>query len=319
MFKKTILFYAALIFVFTGAVSSPALAEQDEEGSKDHPIVSRFEGSVIKAYEYFSYDRLKLATGMEEGEVEKTAFEGKVTRIVYKGPEGHSSLEIYRNYQMALKDAGFEILQECIDDHQKCMKFAHFQIDGYKYGEHAGSGKDARYLFAKLDDPEGDIRVSVHTALGGGPTPYTLLQVVEEKPMDTGKVQVDIDAEAMAEDIDKKGSVRVYGIHFDTDKATIKKKSESTLAEIATLLEQKPKLRLGIVGHTDAVGNMEYNMDLSRKRAQAVVNFLSSEHGISENRLTSHGVGPLAPVASNEDEAGRARNRRVELVKIPKR
>lgn len=145
-------------------------------------MISWFEGSVIKAYEYFNYDRLKLATGMADDEVEKTAFEGEVTRIVYKGPEGRSSLEIYRNYQMALKDAGFEILHECIDDHQKCMEFAHFKIDGFKYGEKAGMGKDARYLFAKLDDPEGDILVSVHTALGSGPTPYTLLQLVEKNP-----------------------------------------------------------------------------------------------------------------------------------------
>lgn len=317
MFKKNILFSAALIFVFIGAVSSPALAKKDIEGSQDHPMVSRFEGAVIKAYEHFSYDRLELATGMEEGEAEKTAFEGEVTRIVYKGPEGRSSLEIYRNYQLALKEAGFEILYEYTEDHRKCMELAHFQIDGYKYGEKAGMGKDARYLLARLEEQKGDTLVSVHTALGGGSTPYTLLQVVEEKPMDTGKVKVDIDAEEMGANIDEKGSVRIYGIHFDTDKARIKDKSESTLAEIAALLGQKPELSLGVVGHTDAVGNMEYNMDLSRKRAEAVVSFLSSEHRISEDRLSSHGVGPLAPVASNEDEAGRARNRRVELIKMP--
>ncbi|MCF8110721.1 MAG: DUF4892 domain-containing protein, partial [Desulfobacteraceae bacterium] len=146
MFKKAVLFSVILLFVFSGAVSTFAGAEKDEEGSKDHPMISRFAGSVIRAYEHFNYDRLKLATGMEEDEVEKTAFEGEVTRIVYKGPEGHSSLEIYRNYQMALKEAGFQILFECIDDHQKCMKFAPFEIDGFKYGEVAGMGKDARYL-----------------------------------------------------------------------------------------------------------------------------------------------------------------------------
>lgn len=316
MLKKIILFPVALIFVFSVAYSTFAQTEKDVEGSKDHPMISRYEGSTIRAYEQFAYDRLKLATGMEGGEVEETAFEGKVTRIVYKCPKGRSALEVYRNYQMALKDGGFEILYECIDDHRKCMKCAQFQIDGLKYHEIAGMGRDARYLFAKRADSEGDIFVSVHTALSRGQNAYTLLQVVEEKPMDTGKVQVDIDAEEMSEYIDEKGSVRIYGIHFDTDKAKIKEKSEPTLAEIATLLEQNPDLFLGVVGHTDNTGSLEYNMNLSRKRAEAVVDFLISEHGISEDRLTPHGVGPLVPVASNENEDGRLQNRRVELVRL---
>ncbi|MCF8111955.1 MAG: OmpA family protein, partial [Desulfobacteraceae bacterium] len=214
-------------------------------------------------------------------------------------------------------EAGFQILFECIDDHQKCMKFAPFEIDGFKYGEVAGMGKDARYLFARINAPDGDILVSVHTAVAGGSTSYTLFQVVEKKTMDTGKVQVDIDAEKMAEDIDKKGSVSIYGILFDTDKAKIKEKSESTMTEIASLLEQKSDLRLYIVGHTDATGSLEYNMNLSRKRAKAVVNYLTSKHEIRQERLIPRGVGPLAPVASNETEEGRARNRRVELVKMP--
>ncbi|MGM0481156.1 MAG: OmpA family protein [Pseudomonadota bacterium] len=315
MFKKGFLYYLLVGFVF--AAGNPAFAQtkDDEEGSKDHPMVSRYEGSYITAYERYAYDRLALGTGIKDEEVEEITVEGAVTRNVYKGPDGRSSLEIFRNYQMALTEAGFEILYKCIDDHFKCMDFAHFQIGGYKYGEVAHSGKDARYLYAKLANPNGDIFVSLHTAVKGQ-TPYTLLQVVEEKPMDTGKVNVDIDAQAMADDIDETGSVRLYGIHFDTNEATIKEKSESTLAEIADLMDQQPELRLNVVGHTDAVGDINYNMDLSRKRAEAVVAFLSSQYGVAEGRLKAHGIGPLAPVASNEDEDGRARNRRVELVKI---
>ncbi|MFP4532160.1 MAG: OmpA family protein [Desulfobacterales bacterium] len=186
--------------------------------------------------------------------------EGEVTKIIYAAPEGLSVLQVQRNYQIALKEAGFEIVYEC-------------------FGEN-------------LDE------------------------ILEEKPMDTGNVKVDIDAEAMAEDIEEKGSVRVYGIRFDTDKATIREESESVLAEIAALLERESDLRFFVVGHTDAVGSKEYNMDLSEKRAEAVEAFLVSEHGISEDRLIPQGAGPLAPVASNEDEDGRAQNRRVELVKI---
>ena len=142
------------------------------------------------------------------------------------------------------------------------------------------------------------------------------LRVLEEKPMSPGKVKVNIDAETMAEDIDEKGSVSLYGIHFNTDKANIKEKSESTLAEIAKLLDQEPKLNLGVVGHTDATGNIDYNMNLSQRRAEAVVEFLTTEYDLDDEKLTPYGIGPLAPVSSNEEEDGRARNRRVELIKI---
>ncbi|MBS3756859.1 MAG: OmpA family protein [Desulfobacterales bacterium] len=325
MFKKNILFFAALIFVFSGAVSFPALAaEKDKEGSKDHPMISRYEGSYISGYEHFNYDRLTFYTGKENGELQEITPEGEVTQILYFLPTELSVLQVQRNYQMALKDAGFEIVYECFSDTDECPYSVFEGMLGDHYsGDHSKNvfvGKDQSYFLAKLPQDDGNMYVSAHTLLSEWADkdnqPVTLLQILEEKPMETGKVKVDIDAQAMADDIDEKGSVRVYGIHFDTDKATIKEKSESTLAEIAALLEQESDLRLLVVGHTDAVGEKEYNMDLSEKRAEAVEEFLVSEHGISENRLIPHGVGPLAPVSSNEDEDGRAQNRRVELVKI---
>ena len=314
MSKKAVLFPVILIFVFTGVVSTFALAEDDVEGSQDHSMISRFEGSVIKDYEQFNYDRQEFVTGMEEGEVEKTAFEGKTTRIRYTAPEECSVLEVHRNYKLALQDAGFEIVYECGDD-AKCHKVNDFDTP-LGYDNVFGRGSNRNYSLARLAGSEKDVVVGVFTARRHDKT-RTLLLIVEEMPMETDKVEVEIDAEDMAEDIDKKGSVSIYGILFDTDKATIKKESESTLAEIAALLEQKPDLRLYIVGHTDDTGSLEYNMNLSRKRAKAVVDYLSSKNGIRQERLIPRGVGPLAPVASNETEEGRARNRRVELVKMP--
>ncbi len=218
---------------------------------------------------------------------------------------------------LALKNAGFEILFECIDEGGEDCLWLYWDyemnIDGTK---DFFRGKDYHYFLARLSDSEGDVYVSVHTMRRGDKFPATALQVVEEKPMETGKVKVEIDAETMANDIDEKGTVRIYGIHFDTDKATIKEKSESTLAEIASLMELNPELNLGVIGHTDATGSEEHNMDLSKRRAEAVVEFLTSEQNISGNRLKPRGLGPWAPVASNDDEEGRAQNRRVELVKI---
>jgi outer membrane protein OmpA-like peptidoglycan-associated protein len=109
--------------------------------------------------------------------------------------------------------------------------------------------------------------------------------------------------------------VVLYGIHFDTDKYDIKPESEPTLGEIARLLQQDPTLRLNVVGHTDNVGGLEYNEDLSERRAASVVTYLTGRHGIDASRLSPVGAGMTSPIASNDTEEGRAKNRRVELVK----
>ena len=105
----------------------------------------------------------------------------------------------------------------------------------------------------------------------------------------------------------------IYGILFDTDAATLKAESEATLAEIVSVLKDNAGLSIYVVGHTDDVGALDYNQDLSLRRAVAVTDALVAK-GISRDRLTPLGAGPMAPVASNATEDGRALNRRVELV-----
>ena len=107
----------------------------------------------------------------------------------------------------------------------------------------------------------------------------------------------------------------VYGIYFDTGKATLKPESDAALAEIAKLLTADTALKLNVVGHTDNAGSLDANMKLSQARAEAVAKALTRRHGIAASRLKSFGVASLAPVASNDSEDGRAKNRRVELVK----
>jgi outer membrane protein OmpA-like peptidoglycan-associated protein len=107
----------------------------------------------------------------------------------------------------------------------------------------------------------------------------------------------------------------VYGITFDTGKSEIKLASQPALVEIAKLLKGQPALKLHVVGHTDNVAGLDLNLRLSKARAEAVVQALTTKHGINAGRLIPHGVGPVAPVTSNDAEAGRAKNRRVELVK----
>jgi outer membrane protein OmpA-like peptidoglycan-associated protein len=134
------------------------------------------------------------------------------------------------------------------------------------------------------------------------------------KPQDIEFDLISVTGETMANEIDKSGRVAVYGIYFDTDSANIKPDSATTLAEIARLLKLRPDLTLYIDGHTDDQGSDDYNLDLSKKRATAVVAALVEHHGVGSGRLEPRGLGESQPVAVNDSEEGRSWNRRVELV-----
>jgi OOP family OmpA-OmpF porin len=187
--------------------------------------------------------------------------------------------------------------------------------------EYALTGaKDQNYLTAKRASPQGDVYASVYVANGEFDLhretfahAIVLLDVVETVPMETKMVTVD--AATMAKEVAAAGHVALYGIYFDTDKADLKPESAPTIEEIAKLLTQDPKLTMYVVGHTDNVGGHAYNMGLSERRAAAVVRELTTKHGIQAARLKPAGVGPLSPAAPNDAEEGRAKNRRVELVK----
>lgn len=294
---------------------------KDREGSKDHSLISRFPGSIIKHYDMKEFDEYIFPLGkIEKGKLSKEQqLAGKITRIQYRAPEGRSTLEIYRNYELALKSAGFEILfaeaGEALGRYKKWPELIYKKlnpIDGdYKYNLR-GEDSNQRYLSAKLSRPEGDVYVSLYVSLGWYRWPMVQLDIIEVKPMEIGLIMVN--ADALARDIARTGHVAVYGIYFDTDKTDIKPESEPPIKEIAKLLQQNSLLKLYVVGHTDNVGNLTYNTKLSQSRADAVVRVLVSKYNIDAKRLKSYGVGPLAPVSSNKAEKGRARNRRVELV-----
>ena len=319
----------ALALVFS---PFPANAQQaDSPGSEDHPMVTRYEGSVIDGYEIREWDEFRLPLGPAVWNEERTrvpeahaTLEGQITRILYRGPGDRSTLEIIRNYREALEGAGFEILYSCGSD---CGN----NFTGLLYGptelrirntKTSGSAfdlpQDVRYLAARLEKGERVVHASLLTAFdnGFGPLskqPVTLLEIIESEAMDTGMVQVD--AEAIGKGIDATGHMAIYGVLFDTGSATIKPESAPVLAEIARLLESRPSMNLLVVGHTDNQGDFEFNMGLSSQRANSVTRYLIKTHGIDAARLQSAGVGFLAPVASNDTPDGRAKNRRVELVK----
>ena len=244
--------------------------------------------------------------------------EGEVTRLLYRTPEGRSSLEVFRNYTTELASSGFEVLFECRA--ADCGRYFYyrerpiFDRTGTIGDLFIPEPENQRYVAAKLGRPgEGDVYVFLYVAESTyDDETYAHLDVVEIEPMETNMVT--IDADAMARDIGQAGRVALYGIFFETGSADITAQSEGALTEIATLLQGNPDMRLHIVGHTDNEGTLEFNMDLSTQRAEAVMEALVTGHGVAAARLMANGVGYLAPVASNRNDEGRARNRRVELV-----
>lgn len=100
-------------------------------------------------------------------------------------------------------------------------------------------------------------------------------------------------------------------VHFEVDKARLRPSARDILREVADRLDERPEVRVRVIGHTDSTNTWDYNMDLSQRRAEAVVSFLV-EQGIDPDRLVPVGRGESEPVATNETETGRAQNRRVE-------
>lgn len=320
--NKAVLHLLAAIMLAILAAGNLFAEGNDVKGSSDHSMISRFPGSSIMRYDQKGFDEYVLLLGkVQKGKLTKSQkLEGKVTQITYSAPVDRSILEIYRNYESALKKAGFDIIftgkKEVLGDKEWLKVFVGAISRPVPYGgaeltTHLEGNYS--YLVAKLVRPQGDIYAAL--CVGGSwfqKYPVVQLDVIEVKPMDTGLVTVN--AEALAKDITGTGHVAVYGIFFDTGKVDIKPESEPALKEIVKLLQQNSGLNLYIVGHTDNVGTLASNMDLSRRRAETVVKTISSKYGIDARRLHPVGVGPLSPVVSNKTEEGRAKNRRVELV-----
>jgi outer membrane protein OmpA-like peptidoglycan-associated protein len=248
---------------------------QDAEGCKDSPLITRFPGSIIHSCENKEYDQADFPLGSDkDGNTLTKHVEGDFHSWDIATREGVSEIQVFRNFQNALKTAGFA-------------------VDYASSPEQLVAHKGSTWIFI---DNRGT---------------YYYQTIVTEKQM---QQEVAADASSLGDEINKTGHVAVYGIHFDTGKATIQPDSEKILTEIAKLLDQTPDLKLRVEGHTDNQGSAPSNQALSEKRAQAVVAWLSA-HNVPAGRLAAKGLGQTQPVADNSTEDGRAKNRRVELVK----
>lgn len=181
--------------------------------------------------------------------------------------------------------------------------------------------RDLRYTAGLLPESGAHVSILAFTIVSPGrhdscqalnDRTVAIVDIVEAKARE--QKMVTVSSGEMARAITTAGRVALYGIYFDFNKAEVKPESDPTLQEIGKLLKETPALKLLVVGHTDNIGSYGFNMDLSQRRAAAVVAALASRFGIARDRLFPVGVSYASPVASNRAEEGRAKNRRVELV-----
>jgi len=332
-FRVHALMAAAFLSV---SLAHAASTPDDVPSSQDHPLVSRFAGSRLLGYKAVDWDSVLLPTSAAtaKGKLKDTVtLEGKVTRLVYVSPPGKSPLEVYRNYEQALSTAGFKKVFACeksCDDLYSAWDDTSKPRDGLTWSSaHITSAtgstwaasssvtrSQGRMLYGTLARKGQTAHVLLYSSVAAheiSGLAATFIEIVEPKPMQTG--QVTVDAQALQSSLQTEGKIALYGLFFDTGKADIKPESKAQLDEMAKLLQAQPQLKVFIVGHTDNVGAFEANQSLSLARAQAVVAALSkAPYGIAASRLQAKGAANIAPLASNADEAGRSRNRRVELV-----
>jgi len=261
-------------------VPASATAQQkDVKGCKDHPLFTRMEGYWIQQCSEKQYDEHAFDVG--GGKTETIG--GRVWVLRYR-PIGNqkataSEVQIHRNFENAVTKLGGSVL---------------------------ASPKSGRTMKVARDGKEFWVELRTDwTGMYG----FTIVQ--REGMAQT----IEANAEVFSNDLKNTGRAAVYGVYFDTGRAEIKPESAQAIGEIAKLLKTDGTLKIFVVGHTDNVGVLDANMRLSQARAEAVVQALVQTHGIAASRLKAFGSGPYSPVASNDADAGRAKNRRVELVK----
>jgi OmpA-OmpF porin, OOP family len=270
-----------LLILFALAIlpSSVAAQQKDSVGCTDHALFTRMPGYWIHHCTTKQFD----AKTMPVADGKTTSVEGRTWEAAYypqaSSKDRPSEIQILRNFENAVAKLG---------------------------GTVVGTSKSRRTFKIEKEDKEFWVELWAEFTGKYGMT------IVEKAAM---AQDVIANAEVFSNDLKNSGHAAVYGILFDTGKSVIKPESAQAIGEIAKLIGADPSLKVYVVGHTDNVGTLDGNMRLSQERAEAVVQTLVRTHGVAAARLRSFGGGPYSPVASNDSEAGRAKNRRVELVK----
>ncbi|GIU51586.1 hypothetical protein TUM4438_41760 [Shewanella sairae] len=300
--------------------TSLTTSQDDLEGSKDHPLLSRYQGAYITNYQQREFEKVVIATGMVNNDNQPTIeVEGKGTTIGYELTNSQSTLQIYQNYLTALKAANFEVLFSCsmaacgsrlldnlYDSKANQSRFRPIRAANYP-------DSDFRFISAKLSHSNQVIylMVVIDGAKSSNDSNKIVVDIVEKSEIDTTKVS--IDPEYLNNEITQNGKVVLHGLNFAFNKAQLLPSSTASLTAIKTYLALHSKQDFYVVGHTDSVGSYEVNSQLSKARAQSVIEELVALN-VDKKRLIAVGIGPVSPRSANSNDANKAENRRVELV-----
>lgn len=289
----------------------PAAADWNDpnvEGTQEYRLFKLYPQASVRTYEVKDFDSEKMMVGYKAGEDPPAQYddiEGKVIHYQFQHKPTTSTLEILRNYQTVLQGKGFQTVVAGRGSQLPGLDVRDEDVVGYWRWEEPGKGM---------------IWVALSASYESGHVADSTLTIVETKPMQqgleagSGAEPAPTTATSMADVLQETGRVAVYGITFDFNKATIRPESAPVLGQVLALLQGDVKLALAIEGHTDSIGTAVYNQKLSADRAVAVKTWLVT-HGIEAARLATAGFGDTKPVADNAAEEGRAKNRRVELVR----
>ncbi len=285
--KKTAYRSALLTVVILATAGVAVIAQQVTE----HPLIQPYPGSVFDEIrsEQLSFSEFEFRVGTPPRDYTTQNIQGEYRNLRYflyneDGTPNRdvSQLEYFENYKAAALEKGGKIMWE--DRH---------------YG----------LVFTIPREDGGITWCRVQTSVSAA---RTILDIIDEKPLET--ILEFTPAQMMAA-LDADGKVALYGILFDFDRATLQQTSSKQLQEVLTLLLANPDLRLEIQGHTDSDGSADYNLQLSQRRAESVLQYLQL-FGIDHARLQARGYGESMPVAPNDSDENKAKNRRVELVRI---
>ena len=274
----------------------PVWAEEDAEGCKDYPLFNRMPNYYLYKCDSAEFDARKFPVGppLAENKPKHVEVEGVVTTLQYalnSGSKTASELQIMRNFENATKSGGGTVEGKYPGS---CTAQVEIEPGGCtSWSVTMKFAKAGKEIWAYMSVISSD---------------WYKITIVERETM-----KQDIVVNELLDKINKDGFISLY-INFDTGKATIKPDSFGQLDQVVTALKQAPELKLEVGGHTDNIGTPESNQALSETRAKSVMKYLI-DRGLAANRLTAKGYGQTSPVADNRIEDGRAKNRRVELVK----
>lgn len=282
--RDILLLLAALLI---SALTAQIMAQEVTE----HPLIRPLPGSEFdqSRSEHLNFSEYEFRTGTPPRNYTSQAVRGEYRSLRYRlyNEDGSpnttvSQVEYFENFKKAALERGGTIKWE---DRVYGLVFTIPREDG------------------------GITWCRVHTPISAQ---IATLYIIDEQPLVT---TLEFTPAEMLAALNADGSIALYGILFDFDRATLQQESNKQLQDVLTLLATNPDLRLEIQGHTDSDGSADYNLQLSQRRAESVRQYLTL-FGVDSGRLQAKGYGESMPVAPNDSDENKAKNRRVELVKL---